>query len=185
MGDEQRRAALGELEEVGRQGVGRGRVEVLGRLVEDENGELGQQGAGQRDALALTARETGPARPDPGGQTRGQPCHQSRRPTRASTAMSSSSLAARRPIRRFSARLVSKRCGFCSTSPTTRRTSSEGNRSSGTPSSVAVAGVDGQEADEDVGQRRLARSAAPDQRHPASRSEVEVHPAQDRRSVPG
>ncbi len=62
VGDEQGRVALGELEKVGGEGVGRRRVEVLGRLVEDENRELGEQGAGQRDALALTAREAGAAR---------------------------------------------------------------------------------------------------------------------------
>ena len=41
------------------------------------------------------------------------------------------------------------------------------------------AGVDGQEAHQDVGQRRLAGTALPDQRHPASRGEVEIHAAQD------
>ncbi len=67
----------------------------------------------------------------------GSPASQSPRPTRASTSTSSSSPAERRPTRRFSAKVVAKRCGLCSTSPTTRRTSSEDTRSIGTPLSVA------------------------------------------------
>ena len=47
------------------------------------------------------------------------------------------------------------------------------------------AGVDGQEAHQDVGQRRLAGPAPPDERHPAPRGEIEVHPAQDRSVRPG
>ena len=64
--------ALGDGQEVDRESIGGCRIEVLRRLVEDEDGELGQQGAGHRHPLALPAREAGAGRPDVGGQAGGQ-----------------------------------------------------------------------------------------------------------------
>ncbi len=48
------------------------RIEMLGGLVEDQHREVGEQGPGHRDALALAARETGTVPADLGGQTPGQ-----------------------------------------------------------------------------------------------------------------
>ena len=172
---EQGRPTLGQGEQVGGERVGGRGVEVLRRLVEDEDGEVGQQGAGHGHPLALAAREAGPPRPDRGapGRRAARPASRPGRPDRG-RALSSSSSAPRRPTRRFSASVVSKRWGLCSTRPTTRRTSSAASRSSGTPSSVASPASSGQEAHEHVGQRRLAGAARPDQGHPASRAQVEV-----------
>lgn len=59
VGDQQRGAAVGGVEDVGEHG-GRGlRVEPLGRLVQDEHRWVGEQGAGQEKTLALTARHGG------------------------------------------------------------------------------------------------------------------------------
>ena len=175
----QGRAALGEGQQVGGEGVGRRGVEVLGRLVEHEDGEVGQQGAGHRDPLALPAREAGARRSRPGwpGRRAARPASRPGRPGPARGA-SSSSVAERRPTRRFSARVVSKRCGLCSTSPTTRRTSSAARRSSGTPSRVA--------SPPSAGRKRTRTSASVDLPAPlgptrATRRpgrQVEVHPAQ-------
>ena len=122
-----------------------------------------------------------PAGPTSVARPAGSPASQSPRPTRSRT---STQLVVGR---RAPARPAGSRPGSCrrggrpgSTSPTTVRTSSADSRSSGTPSRVASPAVDGQEAHQDVGQRRLAGPARPDQGHPASRGEVEVDPAQDR-----
>ena len=54
-----------------------GGVEVLARLVEDEDREVGQQGAGDGDALALAAGEPRAVLADLGGEPGGQASSQS------------------------------------------------------------------------------------------------------------
>ena len=89
--------------------VGGRRVEVLARLVEDEHREVGEQGAGHRQALALAARQPGPCSPT----SVSRPARQRRRPSRAAgpgraRCAGSSSVASRRARRRFSRSVVSK-----------------------------------------------------------------------------
>ena len=91
----------------------------------------------------------------------GSPSTHSSRAARRSAARSSPSVASRRASRRFSSIVVSKMCACCETSPITRRNSI----------SIHVADLDaverhrprliGQEAQQDLGERRLARAAAP------------------------
>jgi hypothetical protein len=66
VGDQERRPALGGGEEVGGQLVGGRDVEVLRGLVEEEDGEVGEEGAGQCDALALAAGDLGAVLADAG-----------------------------------------------------------------------------------------------------------------------
>ena len=99
-----RRAPLARRQQQGGEGVGRGRVEVFGRLVEDEDGEIGQESPGHRDPLALTAREPGSALAHPGGQAAGETVQPGLQPNGASASCSSTSEASRRPMRKFSAR---------------------------------------------------------------------------------
>ncbi len=70
--DEQRAAAFGQCKQIRGERVRRGRVQVLGRLVEHEQREVGQQRSGDRDPLALSAREPGPGWTDPRGEPVGQ-----------------------------------------------------------------------------------------------------------------
>ena len=63
-------------QQVGDDRIRRGRVEVLAGLVEDEQGEVGEQGPGDRQALALAARHPRAALAD----LRAQPRRQSLRP---------------------------------------------------------------------------------------------------------
>ena len=79
MGHEDQRATVGDAKQVGGECVGSRRVEMLGRLVEQEHREIGQQSAGHRQTLALAARKPGPVCAHLGGQTIGQfaePCAQ-------------------------------------------------------------------------------------------------------------
>jgi hypothetical protein len=46
---------------------------VLGRLVEHQNGEVGQQGAGDCDSLALPSRQASAHRSHRGGEPLGEP----------------------------------------------------------------------------------------------------------------
>ena len=180
VGDEEGRAALGEGEQVGGEGVGGRGVEVLGRLVEDEDGEVGQEGAGHADALALPAREAGTRRSDPGGQAGGQPgepvaqadpgqhVHQlvvvGRAPAHPQVLGQGRGEEVRALLDEpdHPAHVVG--------GEPVERDAVEGR----------LAAVDRQEAHQDVGQRRLAGPARSDQRHPASRGEIEIDPAQDR-----
>ena len=57
MRDEKRCAAFRRAQEVGGQRVCGRRVEMLGRLVENQNGKVGEQRAGHRNPLSLPARE--------------------------------------------------------------------------------------------------------------------------------
>ena len=57
VGDEERSVSFGHGKQVGHERVGGRRLEVLGRLVEQEDREPGKQGAGHRDPLALATRE--------------------------------------------------------------------------------------------------------------------------------
>ena len=58
VGDEHDRAARAvQVDEQGEDVGGRGRVEVAGRLVGEDQRGLGHQGAGDRDALLLAARQ--------------------------------------------------------------------------------------------------------------------------------
>ncbi len=73
VGDEDQRAALGDLQQVGGEGVGGRRVEVLGRLVQHQDAEVGQQGPGHGHPLALAARDAGTVPADLGGQPPREP----------------------------------------------------------------------------------------------------------------
>jgi hypothetical protein len=72
VGDEKRGAAFRELTQVSGQRVGGRGVEVLARLVEDQHREVGEQGAGDSDPLALPSRQAAAARTDRGGQAVGE-----------------------------------------------------------------------------------------------------------------
>ena len=71
MGDEDERATVGDAKQIGGERVGGREVEMLGRLVEHEHREVGQQGPGHRDPLALAARQAGAVPTDLGGQSIG------------------------------------------------------------------------------------------------------------------
>ena len=105
VGDEQGRPTLGHGQEVGGQRVGGRRLEVLRRLVEHQDREVGQQRAGDGDPLALAAREPpAPSRPTAVASPSGSPSSQRPEPDAVEDAVASSaSVAERRPIRRFSA----------------------------------------------------------------------------------
>ena len=80
VGDDEGRAAL---ERRGQRLLHRGlglRVEVGGRLVEDHDPRLGQQQPGDRQALALAARQPVAALADHGVETVGQRAHEPRQP---------------------------------------------------------------------------------------------------------
>ena len=86
VGDEEGPVALGEFQQVGGQGVGRRRVEVLGRLVEDQNPELGEQVRGHATRWRWPPESRSPADPDSGGQPcQAAPRASRPRPTRAPT----------------------------------------------------------------------------------------------------
>ncbi len=57
MRDEHRGAARGGAQEVGGKGVGGGHVEMFGRFVENEYGEVGEERPGQGEALPLSPGE--------------------------------------------------------------------------------------------------------------------------------
>ena len=57
MRDEEHRSLLGGAEDIVHEGLGGRRVEVGGRLVQDQHGRVREQCTGQNDALTLTARE--------------------------------------------------------------------------------------------------------------------------------
>ena len=175
--DEERRTALGEGQKVVGEGIGRRGVEVLRRLVEDEDGKFGQEGArATATRWRCPPERRVPAVPTCVARPLGRPASQSPRPTRSSTSMSSSSLAERRPTRRFSARLVVKRCGLCSTSPTTRRTSSDANRFIGTPSRRA--------SPASTGRKRTRTSASVDLPAPLCPTRATRRPGTRSRSTP-
>ena len=148
--------ALGEAQEVGGQGVGRRRVEVLGRLVEDQDGEVGQQGAGHGHPLALAARKAG-ARPAPTRVSRpaGSPASQSARPDARRGLGQLVVGASRQPDAQVLGQRGVEEVGVLFHQPdhTPHVVPPSGAREAG-PSSVAVAGVDGQEAHQHVGQGR-------------------------------
>ena len=106
--DEQGGAAFGKSEQVGGQRVRRRGIEVLAGLVEHQDREVGQQGAGDGDPLALSARQACAPGPTAVARPSGRPASHGRT-RRAEDVTSSSSVAARRPTRRFSASVVSKR----------------------------------------------------------------------------
>ena len=63
VGDEEERASIGHVQEIGRERVGGRGFEMFGRFVEYEHREVGQQGSGHGQTLALTPRQAGPVRP--------------------------------------------------------------------------------------------------------------------------
>lgn len=69
MGDEERGAPLGGVGDVVDQGVGGRPVEVRGGFVQDEDGGVRQQRAGQDQALSLAAGDARAAFPDGGAET--------------------------------------------------------------------------------------------------------------------
>ena len=159
--------ALGEGQQVSRQRVGGDGVEVLGRLVEDEDGGL----------RPATRWRCPPKRHAPAGPTRvaspaGSPVSQSPRPTRASTA-SGSVVSGPRRHPQVLGRVVAKRCGLCSRGRPPSAPHQERRRSSGTRWS---------EKRTRTSPRRLSARSDP-RAPPGARGEIEVHPAQDR-SVP-
>ena len=177
------------VEQVGGDGVGRLRVEVLGRLVEHEDREVGQQCPGHGQPLALAARELRAALAHLGVEARraGGASHSSS-PTRSSTARSSSSLCV------APRRCGGSRPGWCRRGARPgRRARRRGarrrrpGRRARRPSRVDRPGLVGQEAQQDGGQGRLARAARA-RRWPTRRpgGEVEVDAVERRRrSRPG
>ena len=143
MGQDDHRPAAGRRRDVGHEGARGGLVEVLRRLVEDEDPDVGEEGAGERQPLALAA-----------GQPRAVLAHrawrgrrgaiptQSRSWASARAPRSSSSDAPGRARRRLSAIVASKTWGSCSHRPTTRLTSSPARvRSSVAPASPTSSSV--------------------------------------------
>ena len=72
MGDEQDGAAFGGVQQVRGEGLAGGRVQVGGGLVEDQQRGVGEEGAGQREALPFAAGDGGPAGADGGGPAAGE-----------------------------------------------------------------------------------------------------------------
>ena len=137
VGDEQRRTALGRARAGRRSGRRRPRASRCSAgSSRTRTGKSASSARATADPLALAAREARPrgARPRWRGPS-GSPASQAPSPTRPRTSASSSSVAERRPIRRFSARVVSKRWASWLDQARRRvRTSSPASRSSGTPS---------------------------------------------------
>ena len=124
------RSALGSRSSVAVSRVGGVGVEVLGRLVEHQHREVGEQRPGHHEPLPLPAGEP-PAvladRVSAGRRGAGRPSRA--RPTSASTAPQLRRARRRaRPSARFSAMVVSKTWPSCSHRPTTRRTCSPASR---------------------------------------------------------
>jgi hypothetical protein len=89
VGDDQRRASLHQpLERLLHQPLAFG-VERAGRLVEQQDRRVAQQRAGDRDALALPAREPRPALAEEGVE----PCGSARRKSSALAARAASQIA--------------------------------------------------------------------------------------------
>jgi len=87
MRDEEDGLVAGRVEDVVHERAGRRRVEVRGRLVEQEYGRAGEEGARKHEPLALAARERGPLLPHLRAQARrkrgdplGEPCPLERGP---------------------------------------------------------------------------------------------------------
>ena len=72
VGDEDQRASRGHIQEVGRERIGGCRIEVLGRFVEHEHREVGQEGTGHDQPLALPPRHADPVMTYVGGEAQGQ-----------------------------------------------------------------------------------------------------------------
>ena len=122
----------------------------------------------------LTRWRCPPESRDPSGPTSvrrpsGSWASQSPSPTRPSTASSSASSASRRPMRRFSARVVSKRWACCSTSPTERADVVAGQTLQADAVKGRLTGIGRHEAHQHVGQGRLAGAAGADERDPTCR----------------
>ena len=136
--DEQGGAALGEGEQVGGQRVGGGGIEVLAGSSSTRMGKSASRARATATRWRCPPDRRRPVGPTGGGEAVGQPGEPV---AQADPGQDVLELvvggACAGPTRRFSASVVSKRWGLCSTSPTTRRTSSAARRSSGTPSSVA------------------------------------------------
>ena len=80
VGDEDERASVGHVQEIGGERVGGRGFEVFGRFVEYEHREVGQQGSGHGQTLALTPRQAGPVRPHLGCQPSGKISEPGRQP---------------------------------------------------------------------------------------------------------
>ena len=127
VGQDEQRPARRRRREVRQERPGRRLVEVLGRLVEDEDPDVGEQRPGEREALPLTPGQAGAVLPDRRLEA-----------VRAATGPSRAAAPVQRPLelrhvrrpgrasRRLSAIVASKMCGSCSHRPTARRTSSPG-----------------------------------------------------------
>ncbi len=114
--------------------AGGGLVEVLGRLVEDEDAHVRQEGSGEREPLALATERRAPCSPTCVVEPVREGCGPSpSSPAAASAGSSIASVAPGRARRRLSASVASKMCGSCSHRPTRsgrRRPGSSGCRPS-------------------------------------------------------
>ena len=109
--DQEDGAVAGRVEHVVHERLGRRRVEVRRRLVEHEHGRVGEQGAREREALALAAREPRPVLADERVEAVGErrdPLAEPRAPERRPRARRRSRVG--RASRRFSRIVESKTC---------------------------------------------------------------------------
>ena len=171
--------------QIGREGVGRGRVEVLARLVEDQHREAGQQHAGDADPLSLAAGQAGTVLADLGVE----PVRAAARPSRAAgpvrRAARRSPLSWRRggPAGGSPARWC-RRCGVSwAARPDDPADVLAGQRASSIAIQGHRAGSYGRKPQQDRGQRRLARSARTDDADPPAGRQVEVDAVQRPRAV--
>ncbi len=125
MGQHQQRPSRGDGVEIGDEGARGGLVEVLGRLVEDEDPRHRRAAPGRaRAAVADHPRAARHARRPPLPGRPGAIGPSRAAAPDASAASSSTSGAPGRASRRLSARVASKMCGSCSHRPTAARTAS-------------------------------------------------------------
>ena len=183
--DEQRGATLGEGQQVGGQGVGGVGVEVLRRLVEHEDGEVGQERPRDGHALALAAREARPHGTHLGAQALGEAGEPLAQPDAdqdggqlvvGGGATADPEVLGQRRVEEVGALLDQAH----DTTHVVRRQALQWDAVQ-----RRLPGVGGKEAHEHVGQGRLAGSARPDERHAPAGAQVQVDAPQRGASRPG
>ena len=158
------------------------RVQVRGRLVQDEQRRVGQQRPGQRDPLPLAAGHGGAAGADRGVPALRQRLDPGQQPgPRGRLGQLVSWLAPGRASRMFSRMVVSNRCGSCGAA------ADHGAHLVGAVAGQVGAAQRGRaagqvaEPQQHGGHRGLARPAGADQGDPPPGRQVEVHAVEGQR----
>ena len=157
------------------------RVDRRGRVVEQQDLRVGEQRAGERDPLALTARQREALLADDRVVAVGEPQDELVRLGRRAPRPRSPRRSRRAGRRRCWRVIVSeKRNESSNTTPMLRRSESSVTSRTSTPSMVIAPGVHVVEAGEQQRDRRLARTRAADERDRLAGRDREVEVAQHR-----